>query len=153
MATEIRETERKYEFEPGAVLPSLQDLPEVAAESALAEQKLTAQYFDTAGLRLIRGGVTLRRRRGGKDQGWHLKLPMSDGRLEIGGAVESPSGGRTPDSGTVSEPKDPPGIVRIEPFGRFPADRERRNPYQVPKCSGRVLSRTTDPSDTEPTKE
>jgi CHAD domain-containing protein len=84
MATEIRETERKYEFEPGAVLPSLQDLPEVAAESALAEQKLTAQYFDTAGLRLIRGGVTLRRRRGGKDQGWHLKLPRGgDSRQEI----------------------------------------------------------------------
>jgi CHAD domain-containing protein len=84
MPTEIRETERKYEFEPGAVLPSLQDLPGVAGESALAEQKLTAEYFDTAGLRLIGNGVTLRRRRGGKDPGWHLKLPRGgDSRLEI----------------------------------------------------------------------
>ncbi len=84
MATEIRETERKYEFEPGAVLPSLQDLPAVAAESALAGQKLTADYYDTAGLRLARSGVTLRRRRGGKDPGWHLKLPLDgDSRREI----------------------------------------------------------------------
>ena len=84
MATEIRETERKYDFEPGAVLPGLQDLPSVTGESALAEQKLTAEYFDTAGLRLARGGVTLRRRRGGKDPGWHLKLPLGgDSRREI----------------------------------------------------------------------
>ena len=70
MATEISETERKYEFEPGAVLPSLQDLPSVAAESALAGQKLTAEYYDTAGLRLARGGprcaaVAAARTRGG----------------------------------------------------------------------------------------
>ena len=84
MATEIRETERKYELEPGAVLPSLQDLPAVAGQSALAGQQLTAEYYDTAGLRLARGGVTLRRRRGGKDPGWHLKLPLDgDSRREI----------------------------------------------------------------------
>ena len=84
MATEISETERKYDFEAGAVLPGLQDLPSVTGESALAEQKLTAEYFDTAGLRLARGGVTLRRRRGGKDPGWHLKLPLGgDSRREI----------------------------------------------------------------------
>lgn len=84
MGAEIRETERKYEFGPGAVLPSLQDLPSVSGESGLAEQKLNAEYYDTAGLRLIRSGVTLRRRRGGKDPGWHLKLPLNgDSRREI----------------------------------------------------------------------
>jgi len=81
---EIRETERKYEFEPGVALPSLHDLPSVSRVSDLAEQTLEAEYYDTADLRLVRNGVTLRRRRGGSDPGWHLKLPLNgDARREI----------------------------------------------------------------------
>src|SRR6266704_1810726 len=84
MATEITETERKYEFEPGAALPGLRGLPSVEQESGLPEQKLDADYYDTADLRLVRSSVTLRRRRGGSDQGWHLKLPRrGDARQEI----------------------------------------------------------------------
>jgi CHAD domain-containing protein len=85
MVTEIRETERKYEAAPGATLPPLDGLPMVAAESDAAEQTLEAEYYDTEDLRLIRAGVTLRRRRGGDDSGWHLKLPAGpDTRTEIG---------------------------------------------------------------------
>jgi hypothetical protein len=84
MATEIRETEKKYDFEPGARLPTLRGLPLVTQEDDLDEQTLEADYYDTAGLHLIRAGVTLRRRRGGHDQGWHLKLPLDgDSRREI----------------------------------------------------------------------
>jgi CHAD domain-containing protein len=84
MATEVTETERKYEAEPGAPLPDLTELPMVAAQEEPAEQTLRAEYFDTADLRLIRGGITLRRRRGGTDAGWHLKLPAGpDSRTEI----------------------------------------------------------------------
>ena len=84
MATESRETEKKYDFEPGARLPSLRGLPQVSQEDDLDEQTLEADYYDTAGLHLIRAGVTLRRRRGGHDQGWHLKLPLDgDSRREI----------------------------------------------------------------------
>jgi CHAD domain-containing protein len=75
MAIEITETERKYEVPPGTMLPDLDDLPGVAAESGPQEQRLEARYYDTGDLRLIRGGVTLRRREGGSDPGWHLKLP------------------------------------------------------------------------------
>ena len=42
---------------------------------------LAATYFDTEDLRLARFGVTLRRRTGGTDEGWHLKLP--DGNRTI----------------------------------------------------------------------
>ena len=84
MATEIRETERKYEAPPDTLLPDLDDLPGVAAESGPAEQRLEARYYDTEDLRLIRSGVTLRRRQGGSDPGWHLKLPEGgDSRREI----------------------------------------------------------------------
>jgi CHAD domain-containing protein len=75
MVTDTREIELKYEAGPDAVLPPLEDLPRVASEDGAAEQKLEAEYYDTEDLRLLRAGVTLRRRRGGTDSGWHLKLP------------------------------------------------------------------------------
>jgi CHAD domain-containing protein len=84
MTTEIRETERKYEAPAGTLLPDLDDLPGVATESGPEEQRLEARYYDTEDLRLIRSGVTLRRRQGGSDPGWHLKLPAAgDSRREI----------------------------------------------------------------------
>jgi CHAD domain-containing protein len=84
MATEIMETERKYEAPPGASLPDLGDLPRVAAVAGPEEQVLQAKYYDTDDLRLIRRGVTLRRREGGHDSGWHLKFPVGgDSRREI----------------------------------------------------------------------
>jgi len=75
MVTDTREIEMKYEAGPETVLPPLEDLPHVAGEAGPDEQKLEAEYYDTPDLRLLRAGVTLRRRRGGKDAGWHLKLP------------------------------------------------------------------------------
>ncbi|MFJ9738367.1 CHAD domain-containing protein [Streptomyces sp. NPDC101166] len=45
---------------------------------------LDAVYYDTADLRLARSAATLRRRTGGPDAGWHLKLPLpGDDRDEI----------------------------------------------------------------------
>ena len=46
---------------------------------------LAATYFDTDDLRLARFGITLRRRTGGGDEGWHLKLPteINDARDEV----------------------------------------------------------------------
>ena len=75
MATEILETERKYEAQPGVPLPPLDTLPEVAEVSGPAAETLVAEYYDTDDLRLLKGGATLRRRAGGADEGWHLKLP------------------------------------------------------------------------------
>jgi CHAD domain-containing protein len=84
MAIEITETERKYEAPREAALPDLAGLPDVAAESDPEQQTLRAQYYDTDDLRLLRHGITLRRRTGGSDAGWHLKLPLGgDSRSEI----------------------------------------------------------------------
>src|SRR4030088_3492375 len=75
MVTDTREVELKYEADPEAVLPPLEDLPQVAGAAGAREETLEAEYYDTDDLRLLRAGVTLRRRRGGHDEGWHLKLP------------------------------------------------------------------------------
>ncbi|MFB8242316.1 CYTH domain-containing protein [Kitasatospora purpeofusca] len=75
MATEHKETERKY---VGLALPAgLEELPGVAATRNAEPQDLDALYYDTPDLRLLRRGITLRRRSGGGDAGWHVKLPLA----------------------------------------------------------------------------
>jgi CHAD domain-containing protein len=86
-AKTVRETERKYESaEP--LGPDL--VTELAAAigcrppGAPEEFALSAVYYDTGDLRLLRSRLTLRRRRGGSDDGWHLKLPAGpDSRDEV----------------------------------------------------------------------
>jgi CHAD domain-containing protein len=97
MAVNVNETEIKYDAPAGATLPRLDDLPQVARTCRPEQEQLRADYYDTDDLRLIRAGITLRRRRGGDDAGWHLKLP-SDGdtrreiRLPLGGTGQEVPG-------------------------------------------------------------
>jgi len=76
MTTDAIEIESKYDLPEGVVLPPMEALPGVAATENRRTERLEAEYFDTGDLRLIRSGVTLRRRSGGHDDGWHLKLPV-----------------------------------------------------------------------------
>jgi inorganic triphosphatase YgiF len=78
------EIESKFDAEPGQALPDLVGVVGVVATTASAEMVLTASYFDTESLALGSAGATLRRRTGGTDDGWHLKLSVADGeRLEV----------------------------------------------------------------------
>ena len=79
MAIVFREIERKYDAAGApaalAAVTSMTGAAGIAAVSQHDEETLDAVYYDTEDLRLIRAGVTLRRRTGGEDAGWHLKLP------------------------------------------------------------------------------
>ncbi|MFK4100139.1 CHAD domain-containing protein [Streptomyces sp. NPDC019531] len=78
MADTKREIERKYESEESG----LPDLTGVAGVEAVVDKgvaHLDATYYDTADERLIASSITLRRRTGGSDAGWHLKFPVSEG--------------------------------------------------------------------------
>jgi len=85
VVSEHLETERKYQADSAVLtLPPLEDLPQVGSVSGVEEETLDAEYYDTSDLRLIRNGLTLRRRRGGTDEGWTLKLPVNgDSRDEL----------------------------------------------------------------------
>lgn len=93
MATGHLEIETKYDVDEHFVLPELGNLPGVAADEPV-EHLLDAVYHDTPDLRLLRSRVTLRRRTGGPDAGWHLKLPAGTARRELhfplGRAVKTP---------------------------------------------------------------
>lgn len=80
---EHREVERTYAPQPGIDLPDLASLPGVAEVGSPSTDQLMAVYFDTADLALARAGVSLRRRTGGPDAGWHLKVPAGAGRDEV----------------------------------------------------------------------
>ena len=69
--------ETEFTFEPavGADLPDLDEIPDVVAVTKPRVFRLEAVYFDTEDFRLMRAGVTLRRRTGGEDAAWHVKLP------------------------------------------------------------------------------
>ncbi|HEX9041843.1 MAG TPA: CYTH domain-containing protein [Trebonia sp.] len=77
------EIEQKFDVDPGFERPSFAALPEVTAAEPVLHH-LSATYFDTADQRLAASKITLRRRSGGTDEGWHLKLPAEDGaRQEV----------------------------------------------------------------------
>lgn len=79
-ASSTVEAERKFDADTSTPLPDLTGVQGVARVGSPATHTLEAVYFDTRDLALAAHGITLRRRTGGPDAGWHLKLPHSPGR-------------------------------------------------------------------------
>ena len=78
------EVERKFDVTDSAVTPSFDGLSVITRAERQPTQTLEAVYFDTPSHDLADNHVTLRRRTGGPDAGWHLKLPSGpDARTEI----------------------------------------------------------------------
>jgi inorganic triphosphatase YgiF len=93
------ETEQKYDADADFVLPKLGNLPELGGRRVADPKRiyLSATYFDTEGLALIQHKITLRRRVGGDDEGWHLKLPVrKDTRQERHAPLDEGTGGSVP---------------------------------------------------------
>ena len=99
------------------------DLPDLAALDLADSVRhhepyvMRAVYHDTDSLALFRWGVTLRRREGGSDEGWHMKLPVAgaDGSARDELRLELPR--ELPEEAHVR--RDEPGRARrADPFGR-----------------------------------
>lgn len=74
----VREVEHKFRVHGLFRLPDLSGTSAVSAVEDRGTVELESAYYDTADLRLVREGMTLRRRTGGDDDGWHLKVPVAD---------------------------------------------------------------------------
>src|SRR4051795_12617695 len=90
MPTVHQEVEIKYDVDEAFEVPPLTTLvtghqhstPVVEGEPVT--HRLEATYYDTSDHRLAGARLTLRRRTGGDDAGWHLKVPTADGaRSEV----------------------------------------------------------------------
>ncbi len=78
--------------------------------------RMRAVYHDTADLRLIRWGVTLRRREGGLDEGWHLKLPVEGQGHGVRDEVRLPLAAGEPGSVPQEIADVVTALVRREPL-------------------------------------
>ncbi len=78
------EVERKFDVGESTGSPSFAGIADVVRVERPPTQELDAVYFDTPARDLASARITLRRRTGGVDAGWHLKLPAGpDARTEV----------------------------------------------------------------------
>lgn len=149
-----REIEIKLEVDPGVAIPDLSGLPGVAAVELLPAFELEAVYVDTPDLRLARSRITLRRRTGGPDAGWHLKLPVSaDERTELQVPFDE-AAGATADGATSdgAAPGDVPAElvnavrvrVREAALGPVAVLRTRRTVRNLRDAAGKILAEVAD---------
>lgn len=88
------EVEAKFAVAESIQLPELTRLSGVDHIAETRKHALSAIYYDTEDLRLTHAKITLRRRTGGNDDGWHLKIPGAQGRTEIHAELGDPVDGR-----------------------------------------------------------
>ena len=159
-ATRHLELERKFDVPDGAVSPSFEGLAAVARAERLPTQALDAVYFDTAEHALAARRVTLRRRTGGPDAGWHLKLPPGPDSGTPGSAARTEI--RTPldaRGGVAGPPEELLDVVRaivrdrpLVPVARIATTRDvtvLRGPDGAALaefCDDRVTAHAPDPA-------
>ncbi|MFI9454195.1 CHAD domain-containing protein [Amycolatopsis sp. NPDC052450] len=134
------EIERKYDLAADRPIPRLVPVGPVTNQADPRVDLLDATYFDTPDFRLAQAGITLRRRLGGSDEGWHLKLPVGEDRRE---ELRLPLGGK-PD-------KVPGGLARLVRAHTLGAKlvqaahlRTERTSYALLDAEGRELATLTD---------
>lgn len=153
MPTGHREVETKYDVADDVALPDIADLPDVARVEGPHTFLLEARYFDTEDLALARRGITLRRRTGGEDEGWHLKLPVSGARQEIQAAL-----GRSTRTPPLALRRVVQGVVRnraLAPVATVVTERTMASLMEADEsvlaeiCDDRVVATRTGPDGDE----
>src|SRR6201997_4992090 len=128
------EVERKFDVVESTVSPSFEGIAAVDHVEKSPTESLDAVYFDTPSKDLARHKITLRRRTGGHDAGWHLKLPAGpDARTEVRAPLTTsdPAGENTVPSELLDVVL---AIVRDRPLGpvaRITTQRESQVLYNV----------------------
>ena len=79
MAEAVQEVETKFDVPPDFVVPDLGKFGPVDIDTV----EIHSSYWDTAERDLLRFRLTLRRRSGGADTGWQLKIPGDGFRTEL----------------------------------------------------------------------
>jgi len=138
-----REVEAAFGVPEDASLPDLTGAGGLVRADPPQPDDLVAQYVDTPGLDLARAGITLRRRIGGPDEGWHLKVPAA----AAGDGTRTRTEHRLP----LDDPAAPEALldmvrarVRDRPTALVAELRTRRVPHLWQDASGAVAVEVTD---------
>jgi len=131
------ETEQKYDADADFVLPELG-----GRRSAQPKRiYLSATYYDTEDLDLIKHKITLRRRVGGDDEGWHLKLPVrKDTRQEIHAPLDEGDTGSVP-ARLAAQVEDITAGKRLHPIAILDTE---RTVVPVSGTAGNALAEVAD---------
>lgn len=138
--SETVEVESKFEVGVDTPAPHPDAFAPLVADSPV-DHELSATYYDTEDLSLTRHKVTLRRRTGGDDEGWHLKLPSHAGRVELQAPLgdEVPADLVTAVAGLIRRrPLQP--IARIDNNRRVVLLRDTAGTAVVEFCDDRVTT-------------
>ena len=140
MVTEHLEIESKFAVDEDVAWVDLGSLPGVDSVGPPRQDDLLADYFDTDRLALARAGITLRRRSGGTDAGWHLKVPGGTGR-------------RMEHAVPINEPDERPPAALLDLVQAWVRDRDlapvatlstRRMVHPLLDATGAVLAEAAD---------
>jgi CHAD domain-containing protein len=140
------EVERKFDVAESTGSPSFAGIAEIVRVGRQT-QTLDAVYFDTPGRDLASKRITVRRRTGGADAGWHLKLPAGpDARTEVRAPLGTANG-----SGDGSQENVPSelldvvlAIVRDRPLGPVARITTTREVHLLCGADGAVLAEFCD---------
>ena len=136
------EIERKYEVDDDAVVPDFDGVGPIGSAREVGRFGLVAQYFDTADEDLAARRITLRRREGGTDEGWHIKLPASEGRTELHWPLDTPLGaGDVVPDGVLAPVR---AIVRDRPMAPLARLVTARRIVHLVDAAGRELAEIAD---------
>ncbi len=143
--TTYREVERKLRVPDRFDLPELAGVVEGVVRVDPGEAvTMLAEYHDTPDVRLIRWGATLRRRAGGSDEGWHLKLPVEGAgpgvRDELALPLEAGGVGHVP----AQMADIVRSLVREEPLVHVSTVRTNRTPFALLDALGRDVAELVD---------
>lgn len=133
------EIEQKFDVGTEFERPSFDGLPGVSAAAPVLHH-LSATYFDTADGRLAASKITLRRRTGGTDEGWHLKLPAGAGARREVRAPLGASGREVPEA-LAARVAGVTGGAPLAPIARLDTE---RTVVTLTGSDGRVVAEVAD---------
>ncbi|HWT32914.1 MAG TPA: CYTH domain-containing protein [Microbacterium sp.] len=133
------EIERKYDVDADTPLPDWSALPGVASVGAPEPRSLDARYFDDAESSLANGGMALRRRTGGQDAGWHIKIADFDGKHELRWPLGDGPADVVPDDVLSTAEK-----LAEPPFRQIARIRNERVAYALTDAAGGLVAEFVD---------
>ncbi|MCL2583604.1 MAG: CYTH domain-containing protein [Streptosporangiales bacterium] len=117
--SEHLEIEQKFEVGEDFRRPDFGGVGDGVTAGDPVTHHLSATYYDTRDQRLAGAKITLRRRTGGTDEGWHMKLPVSgDTRREL----REPLSDELPGA-LAARAAEVTGGIPVEPIARLDTER------------------------------